>query len=64
VDADALEYNRRHRDVLLAYAKRGAIIALCCAAIVPILGFELGLSTSVCVLLLALTVYVVFGLED
>jgi|SRR3954462_1958157 hypothetical protein len=78
-DADALEYNRRHRDVLLAYAKRWAMIALGCAVLleplaaaaradpilcVPILGLELGLSTAVCMMLLAIAVYVVLGLED
>jgi hypothetical protein len=79
VDDDALEYNRRHRDLLLAYAKRWAMIALGCAGLleplaaaarvepilcVPILGLELGLSTAVCVLLLAIAVYFVLGLED
>ncbi len=78
-DADALEYNRRHRGVLLPYAKRWAMIALSCAAImeplaalaraepmlcVPILGLELGFSAAVCVLLLSVAVYVVLGLKD
>jgi hypothetical protein len=79
VDADALEYNRRHRDLLLLYAKRWAAIALGCLAgmepmaplarvepflCVPLLGLEIGFSTAVCVFLLALAVYVVLGLED
>jgi hypothetical protein len=79
VEADALEYNRRHRGVLLAYARRWAIIGLVCALgmeplaalartqpmfCVPILGLELGFSTAVCMLLLALAVYIVLGLES
>jgi hypothetical protein len=79
VDADALEYNRRHRGLLLSYIRRWAAIALACLAVmepmaplarlepflcVPLLGLEIGFSTAVCVLLLALAVYVVLGLED
>ena len=79
VEADALEYNRRHRGVLLAYARRWAIIGLVCALgmeplaalaraepilCVPILGLELGFSTAVCMLLLALAVYIVLGFES
>jgi hypothetical protein len=79
LDARALEYNRRHRGVLLSYVKRWAAIALACLAAmepmvplaraepflcVPLLGLELGFSSAVCVALLALSVYVVLGLED
>jgi hypothetical protein len=79
LDRDALEYNRRHRALLLIYARRWAAIALACACLmepigplaraeaflcVPILGLELGFSTAVCILLLALAVYVVLGLDD
>jgi hypothetical protein len=79
VEPDALEYNRRHRDLLLAYARRWAVIGLVCALgmeplaalaraepilCVPILGLEIGFSTAVCMLLLAVAVYVVLGLED
>jgi len=77
-DADALEYNRRHRNRLLTYVKRWAMIALGCAGglfplgaaarvepklCVPLLGLELGFSTAVCVLLLSVAVYVVLGLD-
>jgi hypothetical protein len=77
-EADALEYNRRHRSLLLAYMRRWAMIALVCACgmfplgaaarvdpilCVPVLGLELGFSTAVCMLLLALAVYLVLGLE-
>jgi hypothetical protein len=77
-ERDALECNRRHRRLLLAYARRWAMIALGCAAglfplgaaarvdpllCVPIVGLELGFSTAVCVLLLAIAVYVVLGLD-
>ena len=78
-EADALDYNRRHRGMLLPYARRWAMIALACAGglfplgaaarvepmlCLPVLGLELGFSTAVCVLLLALAVYVVLGLQD
>jgi len=74
----ALEYNRRHRDLLLTYAWRWAAIALLCIAgiellamlaglrpmlAVPILGLELGFSGSVCMLLLSLAVYLVLGFD-
>jgi hypothetical protein len=77
--AQALQYNRRHRRILLTYVRRWALIGLACICsmlpltaaarsepvlLVPILGLELGFSTAVCVLLLALTVYVLLGLED
>ena len=79
VERDALEYNRRHRRVLLAYARRWAMIALACAAglfplgalaraeslfCVPILGLELGFSAGVCMLLLSVAVYFVLGVRD
>jgi len=78
-EADALDYNRRHRGMLLPYARRWAMIALACAGglfplgaaaraepmlCLPVLGLELGFSTAVCMLLLALAVYVVLGLKD
>jgi len=78
-EADALEYNRRHRALLLPYVRRWAMIALGCAGglfplgaaarvepmlCVPLLGLELGFSSALCVLLLALAVYVVLGLEN
>jgi hypothetical protein len=77
-DDDALEYNRRNRGLLLAYARRWAAIGLACAggmeplAVlaraepilgVPTLGLEIGFSASVCMLLLSLAVYVVLGLD-
>jgi hypothetical protein len=77
--AQALQYNCRHRRMLLAYVRRWAVIGLACITsllplaavartepvlLVPILGLELGFSTAVCVLLLALSVYVLLGIED
>ena len=38
LDAGALEYNRRHRRVLLAYARRWAMIALACACLMEPMG--------------------------
>ena len=78
-ETDALDYNRRHRAILLAYARRWAMIALACAFVMeplgplartepllcmPILGLEICFSASVCILLLALSVYVVLGLRN
>jgi len=77
-EANALDYNRRHRALLLPYVRRWAMIALGCAGglfplgaaarvepklCVPLLGLELGFSTAVCVLLLSVAVYVVLGLD-
>ncbi|HWI38145.1 MAG TPA: hypothetical protein VNU64_16920 [Burkholderiales bacterium] len=77
-DADAMDYNRRNRRLLLAYARRWAVIGLACAGgmqplavlaraepmlSVPTLGLEIGFSASVCMLLLSLAVYVVLGLD-
>lgn len=76
--AQALQYNCRHRHMLLAYAKRWAVIAIACMAgmqplaalastapvlFVPIVGLELGFSAAVCALLLSLAVYVILGIE-
>ena len=78
-EADALEYNRRHRGLLLGYAKRWAMIGLACAGVMeplaaaasadsilyaPVLGLELGFSASFCMLVLSVAVYVVLGLDD
>lgn len=78
-ETDALDYNRRHRRMLLTYVQRWAMIALGCACLMepigplsrtepllcmPILGLEICFSASVCILLLALSVYVVLGLKD
>ena len=78
LEADALDYNRRHRAMLLPYVRRWAMIALACAGAMfplgaaarvdpilcmPILGLEIGFSTAVCVLLVSLAVYFVLGLE-
>ena len=78
-ETDALDYNRRHRRMLLPYVQRWAMIALACAALMepigplsrtapllcmPILGLEICFSGAVCILLLALSVYVVLGLKD
>ena len=76
--AQAWQYNCRHRHMLLAYAKRWLVIAMACMALmqplaalagaepvlfVPIVGLELGFSTAVCALLLSLAVYVILGIE-
>jgi hypothetical protein len=78
-DADALEYNRRHRGRLLTYVKRWAVIALLCALAleplaalaraepilsIPIIGLELGFAAAICMLLLSIAVYVILGLND
>ena len=78
-ETDALDYNRRHRGMLLPYVQRWAMIGLVCVCLmepigplartepllcVPIVGPEIRFSASVCVLLLALAVYVVLGLKD
>lgn len=75
----ALQYNRSHRRILLSYARRWAMIAITCIAsaaplgalagsdpvlAVPLIGLELGFSVAVCVLLLALAVYVLLGFDD
>jgi hypothetical protein len=77
-EPDGLEYNRRHRRMLLVYVRRWATIAALCAGVmaplgalaraepilcIPIVGLELGFSTAVCMLLLSIAVYVVLGLE-
>ena len=76
--ADAWRYNRQHRRILLAYLRRWAAIGGLCLAgmaplaaraasdpllLVPIVGLELGFSVAVCMLVTALAVYVVLGLE-
>jgi hypothetical protein len=76
--AGAAEYNRRHRRMLLTYARRWSIIAAACMAsvaplvgaavsepilCVPFLGLELGFSIGLCSAVLSVAVYVVLGLE-
>ncbi len=76
--AEALQYNRRHRQILLTYVRRWTVIGLACLAgsfplaaaartnpifYVPIAGLELGFSTALCMLLFAIAVYFVLGLE-
>jgi hypothetical protein len=75
----ALAYNRSHRGMLLAYAKRWALIGIACIAallalssyaraepalLVPMLGLEIGFTTAVVSLLLSLAVYVVLGIDN
>jgi hypothetical protein len=75
---EALQYNRRHRRILLSYVRRWTTIAVLCitgmAALgalahaepvlyIPVLGLELGFSTAVCMVLLSVAVYVVLGLD-
>jgi hypothetical protein len=77
--AEALQYNRCHRAILLTYVRRWTAIAVLCACGmaplgalagaqpilgIPILGLELGFSGAVCMLLLSVAVYVVLGLDD
>ena len=77
--AEALQCNRSHRGILLAYVRRWAAIAVLCAGAmvplgplakaepilcIPIVGLELGFSAAVCMLLVSVAVYVVLGLED
>ncbi|HZQ75352.1 MAG TPA: hypothetical protein VFB08_20755 [Burkholderiales bacterium] len=77
--AEALDYNRRHRRILLAYAWRWLVIGGGCLGgmsllaalaraepvlIVPIVGLEIGFSAAVCALLLSLAVYVLLGLHE
>ncbi len=77
--AQALEYNRRHRAVLLAYARRWAVIALGCVTsvapldamarsqpvlCVPLVGVQLAFSVALVVLLLSVAVYVLLGVGD
>ena len=77
--AEALGYNRRNRGVLLAYARRWALIGLACISAmiplcplaraepilcVPIVGLELGFTLSVISLLLSGAVYLVLGIRD
>ncbi|HEY1289447.1 MAG TPA: hypothetical protein VGF58_14055 [Burkholderiales bacterium] len=77
--AAARRYNRTHRGILLTYVRRWAAIALLCACgmaplgaaaraepilCIPILGFEVGFSAAVFMLLVSVAVYVVLGLDD
>lgn len=79
LQAEALEYNRGQRRILLAYLRRWTVIALACLTSamplgalaraepllgVPFIGLELGFALAVCVLLLAGAVYFVLGVED
>jgi hypothetical protein len=78
-EPNALDYNRRHRSMLLTYARRWAAIAAMCAGgmfplgalartdpalCLPILGLGLGFSGAVCMLLLSAAVYLVLGIAD
>ena len=78
-DTGALEYNRSHRELMLPYLRRWAVIALLCVGgieilstlaglrpmlAVPILGLELGFSTATCMLVLSAAVYWALGLRD
>jgi len=72
--AEALQYNRRHRAILLTYVRRWATIAALCVfgmaplgaaaraepiLCIPILGLEVGFSAAVFMLLVSVAVYVV-----
>ena len=76
---EALQYNRRHRAILLTYVRRWAAIAVTCVSgmaplgaaaraqpilCIPILGLEVGFSAAVFMLLVSMAVYVVLGLDD
>ena len=75
----ALEYNRSRRGMLLAYARRWALIGMACVSalvalsgyaraepvlLVPMLGLEIGFTAAVVSLLLSVAVYLVLGLEN
>jgi len=77
--SEALQYNRRHRAILLTYVRRWAAVAVLCASgmaplgaaaqaepilCIPILGLEVGFSAAVFMLLVSVAVYFVLGLED
>lgn len=79
MQALALDYNRRHRRMLLAYARRWAVIALGCvmsvapldalarsqpAMCVPLVGAQIAFSIAFVVLLLSLTVYVYLSVDE
>ena len=74
----ALQYNRRHRRILLIYLRRWAVIGSACLAgmapltaraatapvlYVPIIGLEVGFCVAACMAFLILGAYVVLGLE-
>jgi hypothetical protein len=76
---EALQYNRRHRAILLTYVRRWAAIGTLCACgmvplgaaaraepilCIPILWLEVGFSAAVFMLLVSVAVYVVLGLDD
>src|SRR3954467_12012798 len=75
----ALRYNRSHRGMLLAYARRWALIALACATtlvsltgfaraepevVIPMLGLELLFSFALVTLCLSVAVYTVLGTDS
>ena len=77
--SEALQFNRRHRAILLTYVRRWAAIAVLCVSAmaplgaaaqaepilcIPILGLEVGFSAAVFMLLVSVAVYVVLGLDD
>jgi hypothetical protein len=77
--AEALRYNRRHRRMLLAYARRWAVIAIgCLAAItrldglarahpllwIPLAVLEAGFSSGLVISFLSIAAHIVLGLES
>jgi hypothetical protein len=75
---DALHYNRRQRRILLPYARRWAVIAMACMAVIacvdgfargypllwiPLAALEIGFATGLCLSFVALAAYIVLGLE-
>ena len=77
-DADGLEYNRRHRGILLVYGRRWAVIALVCLTAIahfaylargypllwiPLTALEIGFSSGLCVSFVAIASYFVLGLK-
>jgi len=77
--ADALQYNCRQRGLLLAYARRWAVIAIASGAllaalcplaraepilIVPIIGLDLVFDAAFLLLVLCVCVYFVLGLQE
>lgn len=75
---EALQYNRRRRRILLPYARRWAVIAIACIAVIartaalagghpllwiPLAALEVGFSAGLCMSFVSIAAYVVLGLE-
>ena len=78
VEPGALEYNRRHRRMLLIYLRRWATIAVVCLALIvrlaalargqplvwiPLAALEVLFSSGLCMGFLSIAAYIVLGLD-